>query len=267
MAHAQPVTRSTLRRGLIVNAARKPRGIGLGAMVAVAALVLDTPWLLLVALLVYLGMATSTFFDGDEAERVGRALYARARAVAQAPRGLPVALAPELAALVERARTEEQRIVETIAEAHLPFHEVSVEVDGLAGEMERIATRAQVIETYLAGHDADELRRRRGELRATAGGEPGVEQARERAATAIDDQLRLAASLRDELNRFRAEMEHLIASLAVVHGQLVRISVSDDPGLQEDVAREVRDLRGRVGDLADGLRHAAAGLPDESDGA
>ena len=51
-------------------------------------------------------------------------------------------------------------------------------------------------------------------------------------------------------------MEHLIASLAVIHGQVVRISVSADPELQATVARDLRELRGRMATLADGLRDA-----------
>ena len=58
-------------------------------------------------------------------------------------------------------------------------------------------------------------------------------------------------------------MEHLIASLGVVHGQLVRMSVVDETHLQEDVAGQVRDLRERVASVADGLREAVAQLEDE----
>jgi hypothetical protein len=123
--------------------------------------------------------------------------------------------------------------------------------------MERIATRAQAVTAFLAAHDPAELRARLSGLRSGAGGDDDVAgQARKRAADAIQEQLRVGEALDSELRRFRAEMEHLIASLGVVHGQLVRISVSFDPQLQEDVAREVRDLRTRVGTMADGL-HAA----------
>jgi hypothetical protein len=262
MSERQLVTRDTLRRQLFLNAARKPLALGVGGAVLLAAAVIGTVWLLPVALVVYLALAAATLFDPDEAEKVGRAVYAKARGGGggDAQRSLPETLSPALAALVERARVEERRIVAAIDDADLPLEEVSVEVEGLATEMERIAVRAQAIDSYLAGHDASELRRRRDELSETDGGDAGVLQARERAVRAIDDQLALAATLRDELNRFHAEMEHQIASLAVLHGQVVRISVSEDPRLQQDVASGVRDLRGRVGDLADRLRRATADL-------
>ena len=87
-------------------------------------------------------------------------------------------------------------------------------------------------------------------------GDAAVTEARRRATAAIDDQLRLGATLGAELSRFRAEMEHLVASLAVVHGEIVRISVSGDSRAQAAVARDVRELRSRVGTLADGLGDA-----------
>jgi hypothetical protein len=249
------VTRDDLRRALMRNAARSPLAVGVGLALVVAALAISPGWLLPLAFVVYLALATTTYLDGNVAERVGKRLYESRRLPSAAPPGL----APDLEALVERARVEERRVVEAIERADLPLEEVSVEVAGLAREMERIAGRAQVIETYLAGHDAADLRRRRAEL-LKSDADPGVQEARRRAASALEDQLRLGGTLTGELRRFRAEMEHLIASLAVIHGQVVRISVSADPQLQAAVARDVRELRGRVGALADGLRDATADL-------
>ena len=249
------VTRDTLRRALVANAARSRLAIVVGAAIVLAAVAIGVWWLLPLALVVYGALATTTYLDGDVAERVGRQVYDRRR---PQPAALP-ALAPDLEALVERARVEERRVVEAIREADLPLDDVSSEVAALAREMERIASRAQVIENYLAGHDAAELRLRRAEL--TAGdADAGVQRARLRAAAALDDQLHLGETLDGELRRFRAEMEHLIASLAVIHGQVVRISVTADPELHAAVARDVRELRSRVGALADGLRDVTADL-------
>lgn len=78
----------------------------------------------------------------------------------------------------------------------------------------------------------------------------------ERARSAVDERLRLYELLDGELDRFYAEMEHLTASLAVVHGQVVRMSVAEASLLQEDVAKQVRDLRERVGALAGGIDEA-----------
>jgi hypothetical protein len=163
---------------------------------------------------------------------------------------------------MERARSEERRILDAIAASELPFEAVSVEVEALAREMERIAGRAQTVSTFLEGHHPRELQQRLVELRRGEQRDPAAARARERAAGAIEDQLRVGQALDSELDRFRAEMEHLIASLGVVHGQLVRISVSTDPQLQDEVAREVRDLRSRVGAVAEGLRDAAEKVSD-----
>ena len=259
----QLVTRDNLRQALLINAARKPLTIGVGALVFVAGLALGTIWLFPVALVVYLGLAASTFFDGNEAERVGKLTYQRARTPSAARRALPSGLGPELSELLRRARVEEQRILDAIAESELPFEEISLEVEALAAEMERIAARAQTVSAFLTSHEPAELRVRLKDLRRAAHqGDPAAARARERAAGAIQDQLRVGEALESELERFRAEMEHLIASLGVVHGQLVRISVSYDPQLQDDVAREVRELRTRVGALADGLRDATEGVDD-----
>jgi hypothetical protein len=264
----QLVTRDTLRRQLMLNAARKPLAIGVGLAVAVAALALGAAWLLPVAVVIYVALAASTFFDGNEAERVGQRVYARARtgpdASLRAPRALPEGLTPELVTLLERARAEERRILETIAGSELPFEQISAEVEGLAAEMERIAGRAQSVSVFLEAHDPDELRRRLLDLLAADQSDGAAAEARERAAAAVQDQLRVGEALESELQRFRAEMEHLIASLGVIHGQLVRISVSYDPQLQEDVAREVRDLRTRVSTMADGLRAATDEVKDRA---
>jgi hypothetical protein len=264
MAERQLVTRDLLRRQLILNAARKPLALGVGGAILLAAAIIGTVWLVPVAVVIYLALGITTLFDGDEAERVGEAVYAKARGLSE-PEGreLPQTLSPGIAALVERARLEEGRIVAAIAGADLPLEEVKAEVEGLATEMERIAGRAQAIDSYLSGYDADDLRRRRDELRRDAGDDPGVRDARDRAVRAIDEQLQVGDALRNELSRFRAEMEHQIASLAVLHGQVVRISVSEDPRLQRAVAHDLRDLRARVGELADGLGRATAEL-DES---
>ena len=68
-----------------------------------------------------------------------------------------------------------------------------------------------------------------------------------------------------ELDRFRAELEHLTASLGVVRGQLVRMSVAEEASLQDDVADQVRDLRERIGGVAQALgaawERAPAGEP------
>jgi hypothetical protein len=260
MPERELVTRDTLKRELVLNAVTKPAAISVGAAVAVAAFVLGAFWLLAVAVAVYAGMAVATFFDEEEAARVGEAAYGKRDELTVGKRGLPAGLSPEIGSLLERARDEEFRIFETVSGSDHSFEGVMTEVGSLTTEMERIAGRAQAIRSYLDGQRPFEAQRRLQELRATASSSPEADRARERAVRAIEDQIRLGDTMRSELGRFEAEMEHLIASLAIVHGQLVRMSVVNDTRLQEDVARELADLRERVGAYAEGMREAVSQL-------
>jgi hypothetical protein len=260
MAGRELVTRRQLQRELLFNAATKPLALAVAAGVSVAAFLSGAAWLLPVAAALYVALAAASFFDEDEAERVGRAVYARARALSAAKRPLPRGLAPEIAEFVERARLEEARILDVIAESRLPFEEVAIEVDTLMREMERIAGRAQLIWSYLDAQRPHELERRLRTFEREPSGSLETVRARDRAAAALEDQLRVVETLEAELGRFGAEMEHLIASLAVVHGQLVRMSVADEQLVQDDVAGQVRDLRERVGAVAEGMREAVAEL-------
>jgi hypothetical protein len=254
------VTRTTLRRALVANALTKPVAIAVPAVVLVAWLLIGSWWLLPAALLVYLALAATTFFDADEAERVGRRVYARARA----PRPLPRGLDRDITALLDRARTEETRIRAAIGASRLPLDEVAAEVDRLMAELGTIARRAQALVEYLAAQQPEELQRRLDELRREPGFGPEAKKARARAADALEAQLDVLASLDSELDRFRSEMEHLIASLAIVHGQLVRISVADDAHVQAAVAGQVRDLRERVGAVAEAMGEAVERADDDA---
>lgn len=260
MADRQLVTRKTLQRELALNAATKPLALAVGAGVAVAAFVVGVPWLLAVAVVAYAALVVTTLFDPDEAGRVGRGAYRRATARPRGQRELPGGLAPEISALVQRAHVEEDRIQRAIEESGLPFTDVSIEVEHLMSELERNARRAQVVWAYLSEQRPFELQRRLHVLRAETGGAAETARSRERAAAALDHQLQVGETLRSEYARFGAEVEHLIASLGVVHGELVRISVADDAIAQEGLAAQVRDLRRRVGAVAEGMSEAAEQL-------
>lgn len=260
MAGRQLVTRKTLRRELALNAATKPLALSVGAGVAVAAFVVGTPWLLAVAIVAYVALAVTTLFDPEEAGRVGRDTYRRATTPGRARTEVPKGLAPDISALVHRAHVEEARIQRAIEESGLPFTDVSIEVEHLMSELERNARRAQVLWTYLAEQRPFELRRRLVALSEETGGGVEMARSRERAVAAIEHQLQVGETLRAEYIRFDAEVEHLIASLGVVHGELVRISVADDAIAQDGLAGQVRDLRRRVGDVAEGMSEAAKGL-------
>ena len=238
MAGRELVTRKSLQRELIVNAATKPVAIGVAAAVAVGALVIGAAWLLAVAVVAYIALAAATLFDGDEAERVGRAAYerARGRGARRETRALPKGLAPEIDSLVKRP--------------------------GSSKSVERIAGRAQVLLEYLLEQRPDEVRTRLRGLMSDAATAGDTVRARERASAALAEQLRVGELLQAEYDRFGAEMEHLIASLAVIHAQLVRMSVSSDASFQEGIARQVRDLRQRVGTVATEMGEAVDKIGD-----
>lgn len=259
MPGRQVVTRDALRRALVINAATKPMAIGAAGVVLVAAFVLGTLWLLLVAVGLYVGLAAATFFDQEEAARVGAAAYERA-GLGRGVAALASGLAPEIAALLQRARDEEARIAETVEESELPLDSVVSEVASLTTEMERIAGRAQSISKYLDGQKPADARLRLRELRDAPASSAEATRARDRAVNAVTAQLQLWETMTEELDRFKAEMEHLIASLGIVHGQLVRMDVANETHLQDEVAQELSELRERVGAFAEGMREAVSQL-------
>ena len=251
----EPTTRKGLARALFVNAATKPINVGVAAAVLAAAFFLDAAVLLVpVAALVYAGMVAVTFFDPREAERVGKQTYAVARG---RPKELDVgALSPEVARPLKEARSEQRLIEQAIGQAKLPFADVSAEVESLMRELEKLATRAQVVWDYLASIDEGELRARLRELGRRVSDDPQVAESREQAAAAIEDQLRIQEQLGRQLERFGAQMEHLVATLGAIRGQIVRMSVTEEASVQEDVARDVRRLREEVGAVAEGMTEA-----------
>jgi hypothetical protein len=103
MADRSPVTREHLQRTLVVNAATKPVNVAVPAAVVVAGILVGAPWLLAIAVVVYAALALMTFFDEDEARRVGERASGRTGAPA-APQLDARSLAPPIRAQLEAAR-------------------------------------------------------------------------------------------------------------------------------------------------------------------
>lgn len=246
-----PVTRRDLARRLVVDAATKPLNVAVPAVVVAAALLLGAVWLVAVAVVVYLGLVLDTALrDQKAARRVGAEAYADARA-RRTPELDAATLAPEIAQPVLAARAEAERIRNAIAEAELPYDDVSSEVSDLIADMDRIARRAQLVREYLAEQDVDDIRRRLERHRTRSG--PNAE-----VVTALGEQLRVIDALREQLVRYGDELEHVVASLSVVRGQIIRAGAAEEAMVQQQLARDVRDLRGNVGTLADGMQEAFA---------
>jgi hypothetical protein len=250
------VTRSELQRSLVVNALTKPLNVLVPAAVVVAGIVLGALWLVAVAVVVYAVLAALTFFDGREAERVGKRVYGTAAKRVAPPRQADLAkLAPPIAQQLGTARAEEARIHTAVADADLPFEEVTTETDALVQAMESIAVRAQRVYDYLASHDPRPVQARLAQLEA-AGSEGDL-------ARALREQLAAYEKLSAQLQRFYEEMEHITASLSTVGAQVVSMSAaSDGESGQRELAGQVRDLRDQVNALSDGMREAYAAQPD-----
>lgn len=245
-------TRSQLTRAIAVNAATKPVNIVVPAAVAVVGALIGISWLWAVAVVVYVALVVATFFDADEAEKVGK----RSRGVEAgkpAQRQLdPAQLAPPIAERLQQALAEEQQIRQTIEGADVDLTEVSGEVDGLVTNLEKSAQRAQLVYSYLSEQDSRTLERRAREL------EQNKDPDSRRAAAAVRDQMKLAQDLEATLQRFYAQMDHAVVSLQTIRGELVRISVAGEAEAQAETADRVRNLREEVGAMADGMREAYA---------
>lgn len=253
---AREVTRAHLQRALVVNAATKPATILVTAAVTVGALLLGAPWLLAVAVVVYLALAMLTFFDGGEAERVGDRVYGQARAGDDVKRLEPRELAPPIRAEVERARREARTVRATIDGSSLSFAEVGAEIDALVGAIEAIAGRAQRVYTYLAAQDVPALDRRLAQLSSAPGGAP------ESVLAALRDQRKALHELRLVLDRSLARMEEVNAQLGGVNARLVRMSVTQEEAGEHALAGHVRGLREQVEATAAGLEVAYGDAPD-----
>lgn len=254
------VTRSDLRRALIVNALTKPLNVLVPAAVAVAALLLPAWWLFVVAVAVYAALAAVTFFDESEAKRVGQRVYGSGPAALAGrdseARVNPATLPQPIGRSLDAALRAEASIRTAIADADLPFTDVSAEVDALVRAMEKISVRAARVYGYLSSLDVGALERRAAQLESGAADPGGDPDARARTVAAIKDQLASITALRGQLQRYYDEMEHLVVSLNAINAQVVRMGVAGEDAEQADLAGQVRGLRESVSTLADGLEEA-----------
>jgi hypothetical protein len=252
-------TRKGRERAVIVNALTKPINVVVPAAILVAGFALS--WLLPlapVAALTYALLVTLTLFDEGEAKKV----LAGARGAEFPPvEAISVAgLPPRIAEPLGTAVAEEGKIREAIAQAKLPYTDVSAEVGVLMEEMQKVARKGAVIDSYLADPEVAKAASRLAQLeRQNRAGGPAAE-AQKLAIDALQAQVKIQSELGDQLDRCCAELEHLAASLGVIRGQIVRMSVAEDASVQDDLAGQVRSLRERVSALAEGLTEATSSL-------
>jgi hypothetical protein len=249
MAERRPYSRGEFNRALIANAMLAPFNIVLLAVMLIAGIVLGilVP-VLPVAAVVYFAAAARTYFDDDAASKVLERERSKHRKGVERRRALPEDLAPEIARLVEAAREREAKIRTAIERAELPYEEVAAEVDGFVAATEGTARRAQLLHEALADTPPDRVAARLRQVQ----GDPEKAQL----AEALDTQLETLQRMERQLDRFYGELERIIVELDTVRSQLVSMSASTETAQQDRLAGEVRELRERMGAVAEGMAAA-----------
>jgi hypothetical protein len=259
-----PVTRRVLAKAIVVDAAKRPLNIAVAAAVFGAGFVFAV-WLIPLAVVVYAAMVVATAFDGDRAERVGRATYVKSKA-----RARPVAadvvppLSPRVTAKVALAASEERRLRATIDKTHVPLVDVEAEVDRLMHALHELARHADRVAVYLDEQDETSLRERLEQLRKPPDDDPAVAAANAQAAAALEEQLAARGQLERRLARFDAQMEHIGATLGAIHAQVLRMSVEEQASAQRGLADQVRRLRAEITAAADALEEAYGDADERS---
>jgi hypothetical protein len=224
-----PDTREDLRRALIVNALTKPLNVLVPALVVVAGSLLGASALFAVALICWWGLALVTFFDGDEAARVGRRRRADARAAHEPPAPVAVPRTPEIARRVTHAHAAADSVREAVRESELPLDDVTGEVDALVALIEANAARADRMDRFLAEHPLP--------------------------AAAPEEQRRAVNRLEARHRELLGVIDRAASALDTVHAEVLAAD-----GLAELEARQA--LAGRVADLQTKVRVVSAGLDD-----
>jgi hypothetical protein len=250
MADKKLVTRSELRRELAVNAALKPLTIAAPAAVLVVALLLHVLVVgVPVAVAVYIALFLQTFFDGAEAEQVGRTVYGQPR-----PRqALDAAtLDPEIARPLVQARETAAAIRVAVEQADQPLDDVVADVDALVTAMETSARRAQLIATTLAGQDLGALEARI----ARHADEPDADH--QALVRDLRAQRESVIRLQARLDRFGVGMERICASLGLLRTRVAEMSASEEEAAQRELGAQARELRERTDLLAESMAEAFA---------
>lgn len=234
---SEPATRADLRRAIATNALTKPLNVVVPAGMSVAGLLIGASWLLAVALVCWLALATATFFDGREAQRVGERLRA-ARRLPPARPSDPATFAPPIAARLRAATAARASIRAAIASSASPLEDVGAEVDALVRAMQADAVRAQRIHEFLAVESPAEIERRMRSENAAV-------------RDALGAKLAAVNRLRQRLDALLAELDHVVVTLQTVQAEILATEGLDD-----------RLLAGQVSDLRENVQLMAAGLEE-----
>ena len=241
---ARSVSRSDLRRALVVNALASPVNVLVPTGVLIAGVLLGAWWLAVVALVTWVALAAHTFFDERTAERVGARVHAGARVALEAARRTRALFTPLIAGRVKAA-----------AGARAAIHAA---IDGRAVRVQRRrATRST------------RWSRRWRRTRCARSGSTSSSPARSRPASlerriaaetnapvraALESKQRAFARLRERLSGLMAEMDQVVATLQTVQAEIF----AADELEEQAIAGQVSELRERVQLVAAGLEEAFA---------
>jgi hypothetical protein len=225
-----PDTREDLRRALVVNALTKPLNVLVPALVVVAGSLLGAGWLVAVALLCWLGLAVVTFFDEDEAGRVGHRRRATARAARRPATSAAEPRTPAIAQRVRQAHAAADSVREAVRESELPLDDVTGEVDALVAMIEANAARADRMHRFLAEHPLP---------------------------AAAPEAQRLAVGRLEERHReLLGEIDRAASALDTVHAEVLAAEGLDELGARQALAGRVAELQTKVRIVSDGLDEA-----------
>jgi hypothetical protein len=157
--------------------------------------------------------------------------YAESPRAAPAP---PGELAPAIAARVRAAEAARDGIAAAVAASSAPLDGVDDEVAALLAAIRGNAERAQPIHAYLAERPV---------------ADPGV-----------------LARVRERLDELLAELDHAVATLQTVRGEILAAEDDDPAGLAPSLAAQVSELRVRAGILSRGLDESLAGVKRDTEG-
>ncbi len=225
-----PDTRADLRRALAVNALTKPLNVLVPALVVVAGSLLGAAWLVVVALLCWLGLAAVTFFDEDEARRVGERRRAAPQPAGAAAAADPAALSPGIASRLRAALTARTAIRDAVGDSGLPLADVVEELDTLVTLLERHAVRADRIERFLAERSL-----------------PGP---------TLDAQRQALRRLEGRHAELLGEMDRIVAALDVLQAEILAADGLEEAALRRVAVDRVVELQGEVRLVSAGLEEA-----------
>jgi hypothetical protein len=237
MAEAH-TNRSDLRRALALNALAKPVNVLVPAAVLIASALVGAWWLAIVAVACWLALATHTFFDEREAQRVGERRRSRVRVDAGE-------FTPLIAGRVKAADRARTSIHDAIAGSALPLDDVAREVDDLVEAITVNAARAQRIHRFLTGEEP-----------AAALEHRIAQERQEPVRAALEAKSRAITRLRQRLDALMSELDRAVLALQTMQAQIL---AADDRALEERrLVGQVSELRVQVQLVSEGLEEAFA---------